>query len=126
MGLASASVGASYSRAASQVSSAAANCNVNVSFEALLVTIDRGWLHGELIADQELNTSPEVALSPGPKDVHRYIDLQDQTAMDKYRYFPSYPTSSIVASNVELEFSGDTSKLEEAVESSSLDVQAKV
>jgi hypothetical protein len=99
---------------------------VEIKFEALLVTIDRSWLHGELFSDPELNTSADVALSPGALALHQYIDQKDSTALSKYPYFPSYPTAFIVAANVELEFRGDTTAIEEAVESSHTDAQVKV
>ena len=110
----------------SNASSSAASCNVDISFEALLVTIDRAWLHGELFADPELNTGNDVALSPGEGLLQEYINKKDAASLEKYGYFPSYPTSFIVASNVELEFRGDTTHLEEAVESSSFDANLKV
>ncbi|KAI1319649.1 hypothetical protein F5Y16DRAFT_390698 [Xylariaceae sp. FL0255] len=121
-----ASASFNHSQAAQKASEAASSCNVDISFEALLVTIDRAWLHGELFSDPELNTSPDVALSPGSISLHKYIDLKDSESLAKYPYFPSYPTSFIVASNIELEFRGDTTKLEEAVESSHTDAQAKI
>jgi hypothetical protein len=99
---------------------------VDVKFEALLVTIDRAWLHGELFSDPELNTSPDVHLSPGALTLHKYIDQKNSDALSKYPYFPSYPTAFIVAANVQLEFRGDTTALEEAVEASHTDAQAKV
>ncbi|KAJ4258562.1 hypothetical protein NW757_003130 [Fusarium falciforme] len=125
-GLFSASGGFSYSQASSKASQAAANCDVDISFEALLVTINRSWLHGELFADSELNVGPDVALSPGPHDLHTYINNKDSKSLERYSYFPSYPTAFIVASNVELEFRGDTTNLEEAIDSSSFDANLKV
>lgn len=99
---------------------------MEISFEALLVTIDRAWLHGELFADPELNVSPDVKLSPGWKELKEAIDAKDAGKLGSYAYFPSYPTAFIIASNVELEFRGDTTHLEEAVESSSFDANLKV
>ncbi|UPK92186.1 hypothetical protein LCI18_003121 [Fusarium solani-melongenae] len=125
-GLFSASGGFSYSQASSKASQAAASCDVDISFEALLVTINRSWLHGELFADSELNVGPDVALSPGPHDLHTYINNKDSKGLEKYSYFPSYPTAFIIASNVELEFRGDTTNLEEAIDSSSFDANLKV
>jgi hypothetical protein len=110
----------------SKASDSAANCNVDISFEALLVTIDRPWLHGELFADMELNVAPSVALSPGPDELKKAIDRKDHKALQQFAYFPSYPTAFIIASNVELEFRGDTTHLEDAVESSSFDANLKV
>ena len=109
-----------------EASKSAANCNVEISFEALLVTIDRAWLHGELFADSELNVSPDVALSPGPSNLQDYINKKDSALLEKYPYFPSYPTAFIIASSLELEFRGDTTHLEEAVESSSFEANLKV
>ena len=109
-----------------KASEATASCNVSVKFEALMVTIDRAWLHGELFSDPELNTRPDVALSPGALSLHKFIDQKDNKSLAQYPYFPSYPTAFIVASNIELEFSGDTSNLESAVESSHTDAQVKV
>ncbi|KAI8716368.1 hypothetical protein NCS52_00930200 [Fusarium sp. LHS14.1] len=122
----SVSGGFSYSQASSKASQAAASCDVDISFEALLVSINRNWLHGELFAGSELNVGPDVALSPGPHDLHTYINNKDTKGLEKYSYFPSYPTAFIVASNVELEFRGDTTNLEEAIESSSFDANLKV
>ena len=99
---------------------------MEVKFEALLVSIDHAWLHGELFSDPELNTSPDVALSPGAQSSKSYIDQKSSEALSKYPYFPSYPTSFIVAANLELEFRGDTTALEEAVDSSHTDAQVKV
>uniref|UniRef100_A0A098DBI6 Uncharacterized protein n=1 Tax=Gibberella zeae (strain ATCC MYA-4620 / CBS 123657 / FGSC 9075 / NRRL 31084 / PH-1) TaxID=229533 RepID=A0A098DBI6_GIBZE len=109
-----------------KASQATSNCAVDIKFEALLVTIDRAWLHGELFSDPELNTGDDVKLSPGALDLHKLIDQKNDKALANYPYFPSYPTAFIVASNVELEFRGDTSSLEEAVESSHTDAQVKV
>ncbi|KAK3998231.1 hypothetical protein QBC44DRAFT_363760 [Cladorrhinum sp. PSN332] len=125
-GLFSASGGFNYSQASSKASQSAANCNVDISFEALLVTINRAWLHGELFADQELNVAPDVKLSPGWNELKAAIETKDSNELAKYAYFPSYPTAFIVASNVELEFRGDTTHLEEAIESSSFNSNLKV
>ncbi|KAK6352526.1 hypothetical protein TWF730_009350 [Orbilia blumenaviensis] len=121
-----ASASVNHSQASMNASNATANCSVDIKFEALLVTIDRAWLHGELFTDPELNTSSDVAISPGALDLHKLIDQKNDSALAKYPHFPSYPTAFIVASNVELEFRGDTAALEEAVESSHTDAQVKV
>lgn len=90
------------------------------------MTIDRAWLHGELFSDPELNTGDGVKLSPGAPDLHKLIDQKNDKALADYPYFPSYCTAFVVASNVELEFRGNTAALEEAVESSHTDAQVKV
>ncbi|SCO92498.1 uncharacterized protein FRV6_16626 [Fusarium oxysporum] len=122
----SASASFNHSEASMKASQATSNCAVDIKFEALLVTIDRAWLHGELFSDPELNTGDDVKLSPGALDLHKLIDQKNDKALSNYPYFPSYPTAFIVASNVELEFRGDTSALEEAVESSHTDAQVKI
>ncbi|KAF4339124.1 Phage tail fiber repeat 2 [Fusarium beomiforme] len=121
-----ASASFNHSQASMNASNATSNCSVDIKFEALLVTIDRAWLHGELFSDPELNTGDDVKLSPGALDLHKLIDQKNDKALANYPYFPSYPTAFIVASNVELEFRGDTTELEEAVESSHTDAQVKV
>ncbi|KAG4286400.1 hypothetical protein FPRO06_07660 [Fusarium proliferatum] len=121
-----ASASFNHSEASMKASNATSNCAVDIKFEALLVTIDRAWLHGELFSDPELNTGDDVKLSPGALDLHKLIDQKNDKALANYPYFPSYPTAFIVASNVELEFRGDTTSLEEAVESSHTDAQVKV
>ncbi|KAK7705649.1 hypothetical protein SLS64_003602 [Diaporthe eres] len=122
----SASASFNHSQASMKASNATSNCAVDIKFEALLVTINRAWLHGELFSDPELNTGDDVKLSPGALDLHKLIDQKNDKALSNYPYFPSYPTAFIVASNVELEFRGDTTALEEAVESSHTDAQVKV
>jgi len=107
-------------------SESAANCDVEISFDALLVTIGRSWLHGELFADQELNVAPDVKLSPGWDELKAAIERKDSAQLGQYSYFPSYPTAFIVAANVQLEFRGDTTHLESAIESSSFDSNVKV
>jgi hypothetical protein len=125
-GLFSASGGFSYSQASARASQSAANCNVEISFEALLVTISRSWLHGELFADPELNVAAGVELSPGWSKLKDAIDKRETTTLSRFAHFPSYPTAFIVASNIELEFRGDTTDLEDAIESSSFDANLKV
>ncbi|KAI7772991.1 uncharacterized protein LA080_012582 [Diaporthe eres] len=122
----SASASFNHSQASMNASKATSNCAVDIKFEALLVTINRAWLHGELFSDPELNTGDDVKISPGAQDLHKLIDQKDDKALSDYPYFPSYPTVFIVASNIELEFRGDTTALEEAVESSHTDAQVKV
>ncbi|KAH6957309.1 hypothetical protein DER45DRAFT_488049 [Fusarium avenaceum] len=122
----SASASFNHSEASMKASQATSDCAVDIKFEALLVTIDRAWLHGELFSDPELNTGDDVKISPGALDLHKLIDQKNDKALANYPYFPSYPTAFIVASNVELEFRGDTSALEEAVESSHTNAQVKI
>ena len=90
------------------------------------MTISRSWLHAELFADPELNVSADVKLSPGWNELKDAIEKRDTTKLSKFAHFPSYPTAFIVASNIELEFRGDTTDLEEAIESSSFDANLKV
>ncbi|CAI4215827.1 unnamed protein product [Parascedosporium putredinis] len=107
-----------------KASESASRCDVDISFEALVVEINRSWLHGELFADSELNVPGNVHLSPGPQALIKAID-GDGTGLEQYSCFPSYPTSFVIAANVELEFRGDTAPLEEALASSSHDVYSK-
>ena len=90
------------------------------------MTISRSWLHGELFADPELNVAAGIELSPGWNELKVAIENRDTTTLSKFAHFPSYPTAFVVASNIELEFHGTTTALEEAIEASSLDANLKV
>jgi hypothetical protein len=61
------SAGGSYShdQSSSQMQADMSSCDVDISFQALVVNIDRPWLYAELFADTELDTPKDVLLSPG-------------------------------------------------------------
>ncbi|KAF9773229.1 hypothetical protein IL306_009002 [Fusarium sp. DS 682] len=89
-----------------------AACDVNISFSALEVIIDRPWLHGELFSDPELQVPRGDKLSPGPSRLHEMVNGQQAGETDQWT-FPAYPTSFIVAANTALEIIGETKAIEE-------------
>ncbi|KAL3459170.1 hypothetical protein BJX64DRAFT_291423 [Aspergillus heterothallicus] len=124
-GLFSASGGASHTAAAANAMSSMANLEVEVTMDCMLVEIERPWLHAELFSDHELDTTDAFPLSPGPEKLHEYVQ-HNRPIPSEYSEFPSYPTAFVVGCNIELEFSGDTSQLESAIESSSTEANLSV
>ncbi|RAL15379.1 uncharacterized protein BO97DRAFT_210257 [Aspergillus homomorphus CBS 101889] len=94
---------------------------VQVSMDCMLVEISRPWLHAELFADPELDAVDGLPLSPGPEKLHQYVQ-ENKTIPAQYAKFPSYNTAFVVACNIELEFSGDTSALESLLDSSDIEL----
>lgn len=101
------------------------NLDVEITMECILVEIERPWLHAELFSDPELDVADGFDLSPGPEKLQ--TDVENHRAVqDKYNQFCSYPSAFIVASNVELDFTGDTSHLESKLEASRTEVNLKI
>ncbi|KAI9769288.1 MAG: hypothetical protein M1839_003765 [Geoglossum umbratile] len=124
-GLWKGSVGADHSSAGVQAMSSMANLEVEVSMDCLVVNIERPWLHAELFADPDLDVAPDFPLSPGE------VSLQKAAAENKppeaeYQLFSSFPTAFVVATDVELNFTGDTVDLQGAIESSSTEANVSV
>jgi hypothetical protein len=124
-GLWSASSGASHTSASAKAMSSMSGLDVEISMDCMLVEIQRPWLHAELFSDHELDVAESYPLSPGPEKLHEYVRA-NKPVPAKYAEFCSYPTAFVVASNVELEFSGNTSSLESALESSSTEANLSV
>lgn len=125
VGLFSASGGASHTSASSNAMSSMANLDVEISMDCMLVEINRPWLHAELFSDHELDATDGFPLSPGPEKLHEFVRA-NKAIPAQYAEFPSYSTAFVVACNVELEFSGDTSSLESSLESSSTEANLSV
>lgn len=120
------SVGGNYShdQSSSDMQSDMANCDVSVSFSALIVNINRPWLYGELFTDFDLDVAAEVKLSPGPELLQQYIkdqaaNKQSVAMLGQYSEFPSYPTSFVVAADTAVEFSGSTQHIQKHFDSQS-------
>lgn len=120
-----ASGGASHTSASAKAMTQMSNLDVEISFDAMLVEVERPWMHAELFSDHELDCAEGFALSPGPEEIHNLV-AQNKPLSPEYTEFCSYPTAFVVASNVELEFSGDTLSLESALESSSTEANVEV
>lgn len=122
------SVGGSYAHDQTNKDSTSdmAKCDVSLSFSALVVNIDRPWLYAELFNDFELDVADNIRLSPGAGDLKRLMadqcgkgsnagqgDVKAIAELAQYNSFPAFPTSFIVAADVVIEFSGDTSHVED-------------
>lgn len=98
---------------------------VEVSMDCMVVDIERPWLHAELFTDHHLDAAPGFTISPG-REVLREAIEQDVPVEMAHAQFCSYPNAFIVASNVELEFHGNTSWLESSLEASAAEARASV
>ena len=99
--------------------------DIKISMDYMLVEIERPWLHAKLFPDHELDAADGFPLSSGPEKLHEYV-RNNKPVNAKYPEFCSYPTALVIACNVELEFSGNTTSLESALESSSTEANLSV
>ncbi|KAL6819265.1 hypothetical protein V8C43DRAFT_326288 [Trichoderma afarasin] len=123
-GFFSASGSASHSDSSSEAMQQMSNLDVEVSMSCMVVEIERPWLHAELFADAELD-SGAFEISPG-EDALKEAFKNEKNLEGKYQQFSSFPTAFVVAADVELSFSGDTTKLESAVSASSTSANISV
>ncbi|EHK42264.1 hypothetical protein TRIATDRAFT_30644 [Trichoderma atroviride IMI 206040] len=98
---------------------------VEVSMECMVVDIERPWLHAELFADHQLDAAPGFMISPGREFLQHAVE-QDLPVEISHAQFSSYPNAFIVASNVELEFHGNTAWLESSLEASATEARASI
>uniref|UniRef100_A0A0D2Y3C3 Uncharacterized protein n=1 Tax=Fusarium oxysporum (strain Fo5176) TaxID=660025 RepID=A0A0D2Y3C3_FUSOF len=98
-------------------SSSMSKLEVEVSMSCMLVEVERPWLHAELFVDAELD-SGDFKISPGESALKDAFN-NDKSIDGTYQQFSSYPSAFVVAADIQLSFSGDTSKLESAVSASS-------
>ncbi|QYT05579.1 hypothetical protein H0G86_012470 [Trichoderma simmonsii] len=123
-GFFSASGSASHSDSSSEAMQQMSSLDVEISMSCMVVEIERPWLHAELFADAELD-SGAFKISPG-EDALRLAFENGKNLDGEYQQFSSYPTAFVVAADVELSFSGDTTKLESAVSASSTSANLSV
>ncbi|OTA07299.1 hypothetical protein A9Z42_0081940 [Trichoderma parareesei] len=120
----SVSASASHTSSSSEAMQQMSNLDVEISMSCMVVEIERPWLHAELFADAELD-SGSFKISPG-EDALREAFEKERNLDGEYQQFSSFPTSFVVAADVELSFSGDTTKLESAVSASSTSANLSV
>ncbi|KAL9564607.1 hypothetical protein ACKAV7_011059 [Fusarium commune] len=89
-----------------------ASCNVRISFSALVVNIDRPWLHIELFSDTDFEAQRGVKVSPGPSRLHEVIKNQEDDKSGEWA-FPAYPTCFIIAADTTIQFTSKPKALEE-------------
>ncbi|KAG7088023.1 hypothetical protein E1B28_012060 [Marasmius oreades] len=129
----SASVEGKHSNANSKAEHSMASNSCKISFECMRVDITRPWLRAELFYDADLTVPPGEFISPG---VGRMRDLMEAktgqspadhtTEMSRYSTFPMYPTAFLLACNVVLEISGETTHVQSHFSSSSTSAKASV
>ncbi|KAK6206277.1 uncharacterized protein QIS74_13696 [Colletotrichum tabaci] len=119
-----ASAGGSHTNSSAEAMSSMSNLDVEVSMSCMVVEIERPWLHAELFADAELD-SGSFLISPGEDALKDAFD-NGKTLQGEYQQFSSYPTAFVIAADIELTFSGDTTKLESAVSASSTQANVSV
>ncbi|CAE7138793.1 unnamed protein product [Rhizoctonia solani] len=127
-GWTNASVSASHSDSQSKAMHDLANASIKISFECMRVDITRSWLRAELFYDPDLKPGPDVKISPGFEALQRM--MEDPSKADElsknWSMFSMYPVSFIVACNVVLEISGNTSNIQSHMNSASTSVAASL
>ncbi|RFU76095.1 hypothetical protein TARUN_6167 [Trichoderma arundinaceum] len=124
-GLWSAGTGESHSSPKADASLSLANLDVEVLMDCMLVEIERPWLHAELFADHELDTAPGFKLSPGHIALQKAVE--DHTLVETdYTQYCSYPKAFVIASNVMIEFNGNTASLESNLQASATETNPEV
>ncbi|KAM0512354.1 hypothetical protein ACHAPE_008920 [Trichoderma viride] len=118
-------IGESSSYPTEEPGSAMNDLEVEVSMDCMVVDIERPWLQAELFADHQLDAAPGFTISPGHEVLRDAVE-QDLPVEMSHAQFCSYPSAFIVASNVELEFHGNTAWLESSLEASATEARASI
>ncbi|GLB44716.1 hypothetical protein LshimejAT787_1800530 [Lyophyllum shimeji] len=121
LGLFSASVDATHSESSSNASAAMAKNSCKISFDCMRVDISRSWLRPELFYDADLTVGPNEFISPGfgrLRELMESTDKNTEQELRRYSTFPLYPTGFLLAANVVLEISGETSAIQSHFQSS--------
>ncbi|KAG6834904.1 hypothetical protein H0H93_006541 [Arthromyces matolae] len=98
-----------------------------ITFECMRVDISRNWLRSELFYDADLTTGPDEFISPGFGRLRDLMEGQEPGAdpeaiereLDRYSTFPMYPTAFLLAANVVLELTGETTDVQTNFQESS-------
>ncbi|KAG6908104.1 hypothetical protein DXG01_006142 [Tephrocybe rancida] len=128
----SASSSGSHSNASSQTESHMAKNSCKISFECMRVDIQRSWLRAELFYDADLTTGPNEFISPGFAQLRDLMEGQQPGAtpesiekdLERYSTFPMYPTAFLLAANVVLEITGETTDIQTSFQESSTSASA--
>ncbi|GLB44721.1 hypothetical protein LshimejAT787_1800580 [Lyophyllum shimeji] len=110
------SVNASYSSSAADTMSQMAKNSCRVSFECMRVDIARSWLRSELFYDADLTVGPGEFISPGFNTLVELMESKKDDSVERelqrYSTFPMYPVAFLLAANVVLEISGETTAIQ--------------
>ncbi|KAG7096293.1 hypothetical protein E1B28_003740 [Marasmius oreades] len=126
-----------YSSASAMAERSMASNSCKISFECMRVDITRPWLRAELFYDAELTVPPGElyysSISPG---FGRMRDLMEgktgqspadhATEMSRYSTFPMYPTAFLLACNIVLEISGETTHVQSHFSTSSITAKGSI
>ncbi|KAG6827938.1 hypothetical protein H0H92_009872 [Tricholoma furcatifolium] len=123
-----ASASGSTSNASSDTESHMAKNSCKITFECMRVDIQRNWLRAELFYDADLTTGPDEFISPGFGRMRDLMEGQDpgsspetiERELERYSTFPMYPTAFLLAANVVLELTGETTDLQTSFQQSSV------
>lgn len=80
-----------------------ASCAVITTFSAMLVTINRPWLHSEMFQDVEVDVPGDVVLSPGATRTKDLLEIEALKEDKNFGKFPAYPSAFVVAADITLE-----------------------
>ncbi|KAG6864273.1 hypothetical protein C0991_010910 [Blastosporella zonata] len=124
----SASASASVSNASTDTEASMAKNSCKISFECMRVDIQRNWLRAELFYDADLTTGPDEFISPGFGKLRDLMEDADPSGnpetiekeLERYSTFPMYPTAFLLAANVVLELTGETTDVQTSFQQSSV------
>ncbi|KAG6829970.1 hypothetical protein H0H92_002775 [Tricholoma furcatifolium] len=123
-----ASAHGSTSKASSETESHMAKNECKISFECMRVDIQRSWLRSELFYDSDLKTGENEFISPGFGRLRELMEGQSpgsspeavERELERYSTFPMYPTAFLLAANVILELTGETTDIQTSFQQSSV------
>lgn len=127
-GLFKASASGEHTSSASEAQKEMAKSAVKISFDCMRVDIARSWLRAELFYDADLKVGDKDKISPGFGRLNELLEgkFRDEKEkkkaeedLESYSQFPMYPTAFLLATNIVLEISGETSKIQSHFKSQS-------
>jgi hypothetical protein len=124
----------SYSSGSSEAENSMMSNSCKISFECMRVDIARSWMRPELFYDADLTVGPDEFISPGfgrmrelmEGDVPGATPETIEKELQRYSTFPLYPTAFLMAANVVLEFTGETTAIQTHFQTSSYSASAQV
>jgi len=123
-----------FSTGSSEAEKSMLSNSCKISFECMRVDIARSWMRPELFYDADLTVGPNEFISPGFGKMRQLMegDVPGATPetiekeLQRYSTFPLYPTAFLLAANVVLEFTGETTDIQTQFQTSSYSASAEV
>lgn len=114
--------GTSHTRTSTQIRFSIANLDVEIRVDCMIVEVERPWTHAERFSHHDADV---FLISPGSERL--YETVSGIRAMDaEYAEFCSSRSAFVIATNVQLEFSGYTTHMENVFSSSSTEANVPV